>query len=315
MINDENRKKWLKERTAGIGGSDASVILGINPWKSKLELWTEKVTGIVIEEDNPDLHWGKKLEPFILEEYIELTKRDVRAGCYDYENLVSKEYPFMRANLDGVIIDKERGDGILEMKTKSAYIRWNSDIPDYYNSQIQHYFAVTGYNWGSFAVLDFGKKSLFWCDVERNDEFIENLIKEEEIFWNSVVNKIPPEVDGSMSCERFLRDTYSQEKKLKEIDLRNNEKALEWAILLRDVKKQIEDLKESETLCQNNLMNLMGDAEIALGDCYKITWKSGKDKEVFDLKDFKKNHLDLYKKYATLEKQTRRFTVRFNKHD
>jgi predicted phage-related endonuclease len=35
-------KEWLAYRRLGIGGSDASVICGINRWKSPVELWMEK---------------------------------------------------------------------------------------------------------------------------------------------------------------------------------------------------------------------------------------------------------------------------------
>ena len=45
-----DRDAWLKMRTQGIGGSDAGTIVGLNPWKSKYELWLEK-TGQVVPED------------------------------------------------------------------------------------------------------------------------------------------------------------------------------------------------------------------------------------------------------------------------
>ena len=37
-----SRDEWLKERTKGIGGSDVSTILGLNPYKTPLQLWEEK---------------------------------------------------------------------------------------------------------------------------------------------------------------------------------------------------------------------------------------------------------------------------------
>ena len=38
----QNRSKWLKMRKAGIGGSEAAAIVGLNPWKSAFQLWMEK---------------------------------------------------------------------------------------------------------------------------------------------------------------------------------------------------------------------------------------------------------------------------------
>ena len=35
-------KEWLEQRRNGIGGSDASVILGINQYRSIFDLWEDK---------------------------------------------------------------------------------------------------------------------------------------------------------------------------------------------------------------------------------------------------------------------------------
>ena len=42
---DLSRADWLRYRTMGIGGSDVSVIAGINPYRSVYQLWLEK-TGL-----------------------------------------------------------------------------------------------------------------------------------------------------------------------------------------------------------------------------------------------------------------------------
>ena len=36
------REEWLEARKNGIGGSDAATILGLNPYKTTIELWEEK---------------------------------------------------------------------------------------------------------------------------------------------------------------------------------------------------------------------------------------------------------------------------------
>ena len=49
----KNRAEWLKGRQDlhGIGGSDASSVLGLNPWRTNLQLWRIK-TG---RETAPDI--------------------------------------------------------------------------------------------------------------------------------------------------------------------------------------------------------------------------------------------------------------------
>ena len=36
------REQWLQVRKGGIGSSDAAAAVGLNPYKSQLELWMEK---------------------------------------------------------------------------------------------------------------------------------------------------------------------------------------------------------------------------------------------------------------------------------
>lgn len=47
---DASREDWLKVRNTGLGGSDCGSILGLNPYKSALTLWSEK-TGMMQPED------------------------------------------------------------------------------------------------------------------------------------------------------------------------------------------------------------------------------------------------------------------------
>ena len=39
---DLTREEWLELRRNGIGGSDASVVMGKNPWRSIQQLWEDK---------------------------------------------------------------------------------------------------------------------------------------------------------------------------------------------------------------------------------------------------------------------------------
>ena len=60
----ENREAWLSERKKGIGGSDASVIVGLNKWTSPFTRWMEKTGQAEAEDlsDNEYVYWGNVLE-------------------------------------------------------------------------------------------------------------------------------------------------------------------------------------------------------------------------------------------------------------
>ncbi|MGE8099101.1 lambda-exonuclease family protein [Pseudomonas fluorescens] len=62
------REDWLAVRKQGIGSSDAGVAVGLNPYKSQLELWMEKTGRDTTlpkadphDEESP-MYWGNVLE-------------------------------------------------------------------------------------------------------------------------------------------------------------------------------------------------------------------------------------------------------------
>ncbi len=312
-MSNLSREEWLKERLNGIGGSEAGIVMGLSPFKSRLELWHEKVernVDINLEEELI-FQIGHALEPIIANEYAKMTNRVLEVR----PQRVHPNYPFITGNVDREIVKSERQTpGILEIKTKGAWTNWHGiEIPPYINAQLQQYLAVYNYTWGSIAVLDLGSRTIRYIDVERDDVFIERLIEAEVDFWKLVQNKIPPKIDASESCEQFLKDRYSKGTSGKIIDLKNNKDASVWSSVLKSVRQSTKLLKKQELDCKNNLMNIMQDAELGIGENYKITWKSPVDKLEFDVETFKKVHPLLYDKFVKLEPQSRKFTVKFNK--
>lgn len=302
-------EEWLEGRSHGIGGSEAGIILGLNPWKSRLELWNEKVTNT--RHLDPDaeirLKLGNILEPMIAEEYSKITGRELEIR----PQKVHPKFPFILGNIDREIVSSNgRGPGILEIKTKGAFTNWEDDIPVYYQAQLQHYIEIYGYKWGSFSILDLGTYNINIVDVERDDELINKLLKEEIEFWRLVENNTPPPVCPTKACEKFLREKYKTSEDIT-IDLKDNEEATKWSAMLKEAKRNIKTFDIMETEAKNHLMSIMGSAEKAVGNMYSISWKSPKDKEIFELERFKRNYPELAKKYIKSEPQTRRFAVRF----
>ena len=71
---DLSREEWLRYRTHGIGGSDVSIITGINPYKSIYQLWLEKTGQIELEQTESEFaHFGTLLEPIVRKEFMERT--------------------------------------------------------------------------------------------------------------------------------------------------------------------------------------------------------------------------------------------------
>lgn len=75
----QDHQAWLNLRNKGIGGSDAGVIAGVNPWKSPFKLWLEKTGQAEPDDlsDNEAVLWGIKLEPIVAERFTEVTGKKV----------------------------------------------------------------------------------------------------------------------------------------------------------------------------------------------------------------------------------------------
>lgn len=188
---------WLKGRMRGIGGSDASAIVGMNPYKSNIDLFEEKI-GRRIPEDisqKPYVIYGKRAEAPI-RELFKLDYPEYQVEHHEFRILQSAEYPFMQASLDGELSDSAGRRGILEIKTTNIlrsmqYEKWKDRIPDNYYIQVLHYLLVTGYE---FAVLRAHLASEWGADkrttvkhyfIERSEvrDDLDMLLQEEKRFW------------------------------------------------------------------------------------------------------------------------------------
>lgn len=199
-----SREEWLEERKKGIGGSDAAVILGLNPYKNNIRLWEEKTGKVQAEDisDKPYVKYGTQAEDLLRELFkLDFPQYEV---SHD-ENTIIKhpKYPFLFASLDGQLVDKETGElGILEIKTTNILQsmqkeKWKEKIPDNYFCQVLHYLNVTRY---SFAILKAQLKYDFDGDIKLEtrhykinrcdfEEDIKELEKAEVEFWTKYVEK------------------------------------------------------------------------------------------------------------------------------
>lgn len=195
-----NEGEWLSGRMNGIGGSDASAVVGLNPYKSNIDLFEEKIGRRVPEDisDKACVIYGKKAEEYI-RELFRLDYPEYQVAHHEYRILQSKEYPFMQASLDGELIDQDGRKGILEIKTTNIlqsmqYEKWKDRIPDNYYIQVLHYLLVTDWQ---FVVLRAhlntawgGEKrtSIKHYFIERADveDDLQMLLREEQKFWKYV---------------------------------------------------------------------------------------------------------------------------------
>lgn len=281
-----------------IGGSTAAASCGLDPWKSRAELWLELTQRIEPDERASErlreaARWGSLLEPVIASE----------VESRGYAVLPAPADPFvdglMHAHLDGfvsVLTEGERGlpgrdgfstrgpdpssgspsvstRGVLEVKTASAYRsrEWgddeNPDVPIAVFCQVQHYLEVTKLEWGLIAAL-LGGQRLILRPVQRDEAWGAALRAKEAEFLALVESDMPPAPDGSESADEMLRLLYPQSEpgKLVELTSADYETVQEIATRRRAVKEAEAQLSEQE----QTLKARLGDGETGIFQGRKV---------------------------------------------
>jgi len=299
-----NYEEWLEYRKLGIGGSDASVVCGINRYKTPMELWMEKTNQLPYQEAGEAAYWGTQLESLVRTEFTKRTGIEVR---HVNHLLQSAEHPFMLANLDGECKHPDYGLCGFEAKTASAYktSEWEDAIPAEYQLQIQHYMAVTGYVGFYIAVL-IGGNTFKWRFIKRDEELIAMLIKLESSFWKRVQTNIPPQLDGTDASVKFLTERFPNSVPLSRITLPESADSL---IQQYEVAGELlEAATEQKQKIENQLKQMIGENECGTTSHYIVTWKSI-SQERLDSKTLKAEHPILYRKYVN-KTSYRRFSIK-----
>lgn len=294
----ENQEKWHELRGIGIGGSDIGAILGVNKYKSAIDIYIDKTEGKK-QDGNRFTHFGHKLEKVVFEEFQE---RYSNMKCYTVSYTIQRGVCV--ANVDGMVYDPVKDKyGVLELKTTSAYNKdeWTGDtVPQSYYAQVQHYLYVTGLSFAYIACLVGGNdyKEFY---IERSLEDIDYIQVKATDFWkNHVMKKVPPMLDGSDSYSKYLLEKADKENEevieLNELNAKAEEiKALDEQI--KNLEQQLE-LKKQEIILElnNNHCNK------AISSDYKFTITTQARNSV-DKKLMEKENPELVAQYKEVEKR------------
>lgn len=197
---------FVDRRRSGIGGSDAGAILGISPWSSALAVWEEKRGTAPPFEASERMLWGTRLEGAVLAHYAETTGRKVKRGGRRF--MRHPDIPYVVGHPDGLAEDR-----LVEAKTAAILgPDWGEDgspdIPAVYFTQVQHYMLLPAIPKVADIPVLVGGREYRHFTVPADKVFQEELLHVEGPFWQSVIDGIPPEPDGSESAGQTLRRMF-----------------------------------------------------------------------------------------------------------
>src|SRR6056297_3409056 len=176
-ISNMTHEQWLEERRKGIGASDIGAIMGVNPYKSALEVWHDKVKGSKEYEENISAELGLYLETWLAGKFAKWFAKENNGVVVEPKRmpymLQHPEYLFIRCNLDFWFDDPTLMDNsAIECKTTNEFSKklWDEDeLPDSYYLQAQQQLAVTGWKKAYMPCL-IGNRKVVVKEIPRNEE-------------------------------------------------------------------------------------------------------------------------------------------------
>lgn len=263
------------DRRTSIGGSEVSAALGLNNFKTKLQLWAEK-SGKVIEKDIsnlPAVISGNLLEPVILKMFLD------RMG-FDAADFATEAVTFRHPLLQWMTFspDAHALDGSFGIEIKNVGYRmmgaWGTEgtdeIPTPYLLQVAFGSIVTRIPvW--YIVAQMGTEQRVYKYV-KNIRLEKNLLRKVRRFWkyNVLGGNAPAATEDDTENVKALfwkKPTKIRPAKGNEIDLLYKYSQIRPAFLA------LEKMKER---LENQLRFEIGDSEGITDGEFTATWKGDK---------------------------------------
>ena len=220
-IDQLPNEEYALIRKDGLGGSDSSILLGVNPYTTLKELIDEKCRTSLTEEEKAvgqeiAVRKGNDLEPLIIRKASAALKKQVLKPSDMY---IHDKYPYLRMNFDGIVNDPEqyipceikvvtsRGEKHYT-PIKALYIEgmgWNEEpshyeqsnnsiatkaiqygVPPYYYTQLQQEIMFAGAPYGYLAVLMEKSWRLVIFKIWRDDACINDIIIQGALVWEKI---------------------------------------------------------------------------------------------------------------------------------
>jgi putative phage-type endonuclease len=296
-------------RKGMIGGSDAGTLLGINQYKSPINLFYQALgIGELPSIMNAAMLHGKQLEDYVAdcwqyydgtdEGWVENTLKNKKIKTYKKLRAIvtNPKYPVLFANIDGLITKHPiygKRQGILEIKTISGYSAdsYEAGIPPSYLIQVQHYMLVMELPYAEICYLRDGRQ-LGCVTFEANEDLQNTILEQAEAFQARVLEarsaieplddkeeqlgiaaQYEPEADSTDAFNVFISEKHKARQS--ENVINGDGTHLEWAKQYKRYSSFLKKVEEHKQLYQNRLKQAMEkeNAAVMVLPEGKITWR------------------------------------------
>lgn len=281
---DADRPDWLLARRQGLGGSDVAALMGLDPYTTPFELWSDKVShDPPPDEPSEAMWWGTHTEALTVERFETQTGLETRrAGMHAH-----RDHPHHLVNPDRLVSD----GGVLEVKDHESLSNagkqvLRGEITDRAYVQLMWACHVTGRPHGWF-VAKVGKQTKVLGPYPRDDEYIARLVAAADAFWDLVQTRTPPplnvvEATGAELLARFP-EVVEPESAVDVNDQPIPEMVLDDLRRLDEIRAGADELAGEREAIEKRLKALIGEREyLTVGGRPVWRWQAVAGRSAFD---------------------------------
>jgi predicted phage-related endonuclease len=278
----KERAQWLALRQQDVTASTIASLFGLHPYVSALQLWCEK-TGLALPElGSSVLERGRFYEGAVADGFRAqhptwtVTKPDV---------YVRDPVRRIGATPDFLITTDDGRHGVLQVKTVApdAFRRyWTEEVaPTWISLQCLTEAMLDEADFGMIAALvidPYRVNPPHEYEVPRHNAAEDRIRGAVENFWKAIEAGEQPKPDYTRD-RAILSVMFPREKPKKIIDLRGNNRLPELLETRETLKARIKKAEADLETAEAEIVHLIGDAENALVNGWKVTFKEQHRKE------------------------------------
>lgn len=272
----QNEKEWLEARKEDVTSTDVAALFGLNPRKSRYQLWAEK-SGLVENDfqENTYTRWGRRLQ---IPVGMGICEDEGWMG-YDMTGVYIR-HPSLNlgSSYDVHAECRDRGKINLEVKVAESFseeMGWTKTVaPLAYEFQMQtqlHAAASNGEPFDVGCIGTLGRRQATRLYFREYDAGLGAIIDEEvDKFWKSVADADPPTPDFSLDgplLDRLARparmgESCNMSLNNRAVELINSWDALE--IEAKPARKTLQEIEQKKNSIKSEIQSMMGVAETAI---------------------------------------------------
>ncbi len=267
----------IEQRRHMLTASDAAAVLGLDPWRSPHEVYSEKVGEAPPRVQNWRMRRGNAIEPLLLE-WLGEREAPLEVRRAGNVTLAHPILDWLGATPDALLFEPggKRPVGVGEAKSTGYKAAWldendNPIVPDYYAVQVIVQMAVVRVPITRVAVEVIGEAEPWILPFERSEDDELAVLEGLERFWTDhVLAKVPPPLE-----EVGYREVAAVYRRPKTdgftVWTRDAEVAAQRYLKAKAVEARAKAVVEA---AKTDLCKVIGDTSGVAGSTWRATWKT-----------------------------------------